>query len=53
MVTLTLPEDKLVNVLSEAQSEKKDGVHQVPLEPYGYRWCRAGGLDYLLKQRAL
>jgi maltose alpha-D-glucosyltransferase/alpha-amylase len=52
VVTLQLPEDKLVNLLSEAHSEKKDGVHEIPLEPYGYRWYRAGGLDYLLKRRA-
>ena len=52
VVTLKLPEDTLVNLLSEAHSEKKPGVHEVPLELYGYRWFRAGGLDYLLKRRA-
>ena len=52
VVTLKLPEDTLVNLLSEAHSEKKRGVHEIPLEPYGYRWFRAGGLDYLLKRRA-
>ena len=50
-VTLRLPEERLVNLLSEAHSEKKGGVHQLLLEPYGYRWFRAGGLDYLLKRR--
>jgi len=24
--------------------------HSVVLEPYGYRWYRVGGLDYLLKR---
>jgi hypothetical protein len=27
------------------------GKHTIRLEPYGYRWFRAGGLDYLLKRR--
>ncbi len=40
------------DLLSEAHSEKKGGVHQIPLEPYGYRCFRAGGLDCLLKRRA-
>ena len=26
------------------------GKHQMVLEPYGFRWYRAGGLDYLLKR---
>lgn len=52
VVTLKLPEDQLVNLLSEAHSQKKGSVHEIPLEPYGYRWFRAGGLDYLLKRRA-
>ncbi len=51
VVTLCLPEDRLINLLSEAHSQKKDGVHRVSLELYGYRWYRAGGLDYLLKRR--
>jgi hypothetical protein len=24
--------------------------HDIILEPYGYRWYRVGGLDYLLKR---
>jgi len=51
-VTLRLREDKLVNLHSEAHSEPGRGkAHKIPLEPYGYRWFRAGGLDYLLKRR--
>jgi maltose alpha-D-glucosyltransferase/alpha-amylase len=26
------------------------GQHKIVLEPFGYRWYRAGGLDYLLKR---
>ena len=26
------------------------GRHTLVLEPYGYRWYRVGGLDYLLKR---
>jgi maltose alpha-D-glucosyltransferase / alpha-amylase len=48
-VTLRVPEEKLINLLSDAHSEGK--VHKISLEPYGYRWFRAGGLDYLLKRR--
>jgi maltose alpha-D-glucosyltransferase/alpha-amylase len=51
-VVLDLPEDRLINLLSEAHSQRRDdGKHHVPLEPYGYRWFRAGGLDYLLRRR--
>ena len=27
-----------------------DGTHCILLEPYGYRWFRVGGLDYLLRR---
>jgi maltose alpha-D-glucosyltransferase/alpha-amylase len=41
----------LVNLLSEDHSYPDDGgKHHVLLEPYGYRWYRVGGLDYLLKR---
>jgi maltose alpha-D-glucosyltransferase/alpha-amylase len=41
----------LVNVLSEDHSyPTKNGRHCILLEPYGYRWFRVGGLDYLLKR---
>jgi maltose alpha-D-glucosyltransferase / alpha-amylase len=41
----------LVNLLSEDHSyAQKGGRHCVMLEPYGYRWFRVGGLDYLLKR---
>ena len=29
------------------------GRHCMLLEPYGYRWFRVGGLDYLLKRSAV
>ncbi len=41
----------LINLLSEDHSRAdKRGQHRVVLEPYGYRWYRVGGLDYLLKR---
>jgi len=44
-------ENLLVNLLSEDHSSARDdGKHHLVLEPYGYRWYRVGGLDYLLKR---
>jgi maltose alpha-D-glucosyltransferase/alpha-amylase len=41
----------LVNLLSEDHSQANErGKHTLVLEPYGYRWYRVGGLDYLLKR---
>lgn len=40
----------LVNLLSEEHSHAEEGTHHLLLEGYGYRWFRAGGLDYLLKR---
>jgi maltose alpha-D-glucosyltransferase / alpha-amylase len=41
----------LVNLLSEDHSYPTKGArHCILLEPYGYRWFRVGGLDYLLKR---
>jgi maltose alpha-D-glucosyltransferase / alpha-amylase len=41
----------LVNLLAEDHSHADErGRHQLLLEAYGYRWFRAGGLDYLLKR---
>ncbi|MFL6838257.1 MAG: alpha-amylase family glycosyl hydrolase, partial [Bradyrhizobium sp.] len=41
----------LVNLLSEDHSRANEhGRHTLLLEAYGYRWYRAGGLDYLLKR---
>jgi maltose alpha-D-glucosyltransferase/alpha-amylase len=41
----------LINLLSEDHSYPgKSGRHCILLEPYGYRWFRVGGLDYLLKR---
>jgi maltose alpha-D-glucosyltransferase/alpha-amylase len=41
----------LINLLSEAHSHADDtGKHQIVIEPYGYRWYRVGGLDYLLRR---
>jgi maltose alpha-D-glucosyltransferase/alpha-amylase len=44
----------LANLLSEDHSHpEKRGKHCILLEPYGYRWFRIGGLDYLLKRSAV
>jgi maltose alpha-D-glucosyltransferase/alpha-amylase len=41
----------LINLLSNDHSQPVDGNrHQMLLEPYGYRWYRVCGLDYLLKR---
>ena len=41
----------LVNLLSgDHSAPDSGGVHRVLLEPYGYRWYRIGGLDYLLRR---
>ncbi len=43
--------EHLINLLAENHSHAdKRGQHRVVLEPYGYRWYRVGGLDYLLKR---
>jgi maltose alpha-D-glucosyltransferase/alpha-amylase len=42
---------RLINVLSEDHSEADArGYHTIVLEPYGYRWFRVGGLDYILRR---
>jgi len=41
----------LINLLSGDNSQANEGgQHCVVLEPYGYRWYRVGGLDYLLRR---
>jgi maltose alpha-D-glucosyltransferase/alpha-amylase len=42
--------DDLINLLTSEHSKSQKGKHCVCLEPYGYRWYRVGGLDYLLKR---
>jgi len=55
-VRLSIPYDKkdscsLISLLSEDHSHPdKSGKHRILLEPYGYRWFRVGGLDYLLNR---
>jgi maltose alpha-D-glucosyltransferase/alpha-amylase len=40
-----------VNLLSEEHSRAdENGKHRLLIEPYGYRWYRVGGLDYLLRR---
>jgi maltose alpha-D-glucosyltransferase/alpha-amylase len=43
--------DSLVNLLSgDNSTADPSGKHSLLLEPYGYRWFRVGGLDYILKR---
>ena len=47
----TAQEDDLINLLTENHSHADNRRrHHIVLEPYGYRWYRMGGLDYLLKR---
>ena len=44
----------LVNLLSQENSDADAaGKHRLLLEPYGYRWYRVGGLDYILKRSTI
>jgi maltose alpha-D-glucosyltransferase/alpha-amylase len=41
----------LVNLLGTKHSRaESNGKHRLIIEGYGYRWYRAGGLDYLLRR---
>ncbi|MGA2728864.1 MAG: alpha-amylase family protein [Terracidiphilus sp.] len=43
--------DRLINLLSDEHSQADEGgQHCIVLEPFGYRWFRVGGLDYLLRR---
>jgi maltose alpha-D-glucosyltransferase/alpha-amylase len=43
--------DCLVNILSgDNSTAEAAGKHRILLEPYGYRWFRVGGLDYIFKR---
>lgn len=45
---------ELVNLLSDEHSTRDaSGKYCILLEPYGYRWFRIGGLDYLLKRTVI
>lgn len=40
--------ERLVDLMHTGSSRASDGVHQVVLEAYGYRWYRVGDLNYAL-----
>ena len=41
----------LINLLAGEHSKADEsGRHCIEIEPYGYRWYRVGGLDYLLRR---
>ena len=49
--TGTKVDGQLVNLRSDDQSTPDaSGKHCMVREPYGYRWSRIGGLDYLLRR---
>ncbi|MET3858221.1 alpha-amylase family protein [Rhizobium sp. OAE497] len=55
-IAFRLPQDNndgpLIDILDGHDSRANhDRRHHMVLEPYGFRWYRAGGLDYLLKRR--
>ncbi|MEZ0258125.1 MAG: hypothetical protein ACAI37_22790, partial [Chthoniobacter sp.] len=42
----------LVNLIENNESRASgNGIHRLALESYGYRWFRAGSLNYVLKRR--
>jgi maltose alpha-D-glucosyltransferase/alpha-amylase len=44
----------LIDIADGASSHADDrGRHTIMLDAYGYRWYRAGGLDYLLERREI
>ena len=44
----------LTNLIGEdGMKPDEEGAHSILMEPYGYRWYRIGGLDYLLRRSAL
>ena len=49
--SVTAGDPQLVNLLSDDHSvPDASGTHHMMIEPYGYRWFRVGGLDYLLNR---
>jgi maltose alpha-D-glucosyltransferase/alpha-amylase len=44
--------DRLSNLLvNEERRARADGVHEIPLEAFGYKWYRVGGMGYALHSR--
>jgi maltose alpha-D-glucosyltransferase/alpha-amylase len=42
---------RLIDIADGGHSQAEDdGRHHILLEPYGYRWYRIGGLDYILRR---
>lgn len=40
----------LVDVFNHATQEAHSGFHEIPMEPYGYRWFRVGAADNALNR---
>jgi maltose alpha-D-glucosyltransferase/alpha-amylase len=46
-------DEPLIDLLADHHLKpQKAGLYSVMLEPYGYRWYRAGGLDYVFERRS-
>lgn len=43
--------ERLSNLITEEELHGEDGTHTIPLDAYGYRWYRIGGLDYAIKRK--
>jgi maltose alpha-D-glucosyltransferase/alpha-amylase len=53
-ITLALGDEsgrRLTNLLTDDHSQADGrGQHHIELEPFGYRWFRVGGLDYIMER---
>lgn len=45
--------NRLINLLGDEHAEAEGGRYRILVEPYGYRWYRIGGLDYILRRSDL
>jgi hypothetical protein len=47
-------DELMVDVFADRHSRmQNDGMHSIPLEPYGWRWYRVGSSDTTLDRRDL
>jgi maltose alpha-D-glucosyltransferase / alpha-amylase len=45
--------ERLTDLWATHHSQGEDGRHAIELEPYGFRWYRLGGTDFILARRSL
>jgi maltose alpha-D-glucosyltransferase/alpha-amylase len=41
----------LVDLIDEKHSRAENGIHEVALDGYGYRWFRVGAIDTVLDRK--